>query len=98
MTGINYKERKCLEVLAEQGNGGMNDFCYLHFRTIMDATKLTRAEVRRAVRSLARKGLTQYAKGLWTEDGEMFGAGYCCTDGGLKHVDERDVHSKTVRQ
>ena len=40
---------------------------------------VTRAEVRRACRSLWRKGLASYHRGLQTEDGEMAGAGYCIT-------------------
>jgi len=86
MTTINYKERACLKVLAHY-RGEDEDFCYLHFQTVMDATKLTRPEVRRAIRSLARKGLAEYGKGLWTDDGPA-GAGYCCTEEGLKHVGE----------
>lgn len=86
MTAINYKERKCLKVLAEHYGLDSN---YLYFIHIMDVTKLTRGEVRRAVRSLARKGLAEYRRGLWSDDGPA-GAGYCCTKEGFKHDAQQD--------
>lgn len=47
---------------------------------------LDRPRIRRACRSLARKGLAEYHRGLWTEDGEMAGAGYCITSAGQKAI------------
>ena len=41
-----------------------------------------RKVIRRACRSLARKGLTRFGKGLWNEDGEPVGSGYALTDEG----------------
>lgn len=49
------------------------------FRPIMYHTELDHKTVRRNVRALARKGLAEYFRGLWTEDGKMVGAGYCIT-------------------
>ena len=45
-----------------------------------------RARVRRVCRALSRKGLTEYRKGLWTEDGDMCGAGYGITKMGQRMV------------
>lgn len=48
---------------------------YASFAWIMSRTGLDRATVRRACRSLARKGRAEYGKGLWNDDGPA-GAGY----------------------
>ncbi len=53
------------------------------FRVIEDETGLPRAEVRRACRALARKGLAQYFRGLWSEEEDRpAGAGYCISKAG----------------
>ena len=39
--------------------------------------------IRRVVRALARKGLAQYERSLWCDDGMPAGAGYRCTDAGF---------------
>lgn len=57
-------------------------FGFVSFRTVCKRTKLPRAVVRRYCRSLARKGMAEYANGLFTEDGEMAGAGYSATRAG----------------
>jgi len=56
------------------------------FAPIVRGLKLDRASVRRSVRVLARKGLAEYYRGLWTEDGEPAGAGYCITPAGIKEL------------
>ena len=58
-----------------------DDF-YHAFRSLCCETQLDRKTVRRACRSLARKELTKYGKGLWNEDGEPCGSGYALTDQG----------------
>jgi hypothetical protein len=63
-------ERKVLEALIPSGE------LYLSFATIMNDAELDRRTVRRCCRSLARKGLSEFAKGLWSEDGEPRGSGY----------------------
>lgn len=52
------------------------------FQPIERATGLDRRTVRRNVRALARKGLAEFHKGLWNDDGEPRGAGYCITPEG----------------
>jgi hypothetical protein len=52
------------------------------FAPIMAATGLPRARVRFICRHLARKGLLQFCRALWTEDGEPRGSGYGLTDAG----------------
>ncbi|WP_439357734.1 hypothetical protein [Bradyrhizobium sp. DASA03007] len=82
---VSERELKALralgQVYADDGN-------YLSFRGIAQRSGLDPSHVRRSVRALARKGLAEFGKGLWCEDGPR-GAGYCCTHDGmtlLQHV------------
>ncbi|GJE54525.1 hypothetical protein EKPJFOCH_1003 [Methylobacterium thuringiense] len=54
---------------------------FLSFDGIARRGEIDRSLVRRNVRHLARKGLTKYARGLWTDDGPA-GAGYAITPAG----------------
>lgn len=78
---LNQNERLVLKFLSD----GIHDdgWCY-PFAPIVEETKLDRKTVRRACRSLARRGLAEYKRGLWSYDGEPAGAGYCITDAGQK--------------
>ncbi len=69
---LNEYEAKVLTVLRDHAG----DFGYLSFATISANTGLERKVVRRACRSLTRKGLAEFARGLCTEDGGMAGSGY----------------------
>ena len=75
---INPNERKVLRALYAIYSE-YDGFCFLKFRSLSRRTKLNRAEVRRSARSLKRKGLAEFGRGLWTEDGEVAGSGYACT-------------------
>lgn len=55
----------------------------VYFRTIVATGLIPASEVRRSVRSLARKGIAEYRRALWTEDGEPAGSGYGFTPLGL---------------
>jgi hypothetical protein len=48
-----------------------------------------RAVIRRSCRYLARRELAEYHRGLWTEDGDLAGAGYCITSKGQAVLKER---------
>ena len=74
-------QRKCLEALGDQ-TAPNAEMC-MPFAPLMQHTGLDRKTVRRNVRALARKGLAEYFRGLWTEGGEPAGAGYCITTAGL---------------
>lgn len=52
-----------------------------YFRTIARGLEMDVREVRRIVRCLARKGLAEYWRGLWSDDGPA-GGGYCITPAG----------------
>ena len=73
-------EAQALMALAT-GCGTENPEYYFPFRAIAKASGLPQKKVRRAVRSLARKGLAKYARGLWCEYTDRpAGAGYSCTE------------------
>lgn len=92
MTRLNLHERKVLEAMAESYND-YEDFIYSNFASLSSATGLDRKEVRRAARSLKRKGLAQFMSGLWTEDGEMAGSGYACTSAGADTYRNRQTEA-----
>lgn len=80
---LNDKESSVLAVLAEAG-GEDSDCGFLGFKGIAhDMPSLDRRTIRRACRSLARKGLARYARGLWKDDGSPAGSGYCATREGV---------------
>lgn len=76
----------CLKSLEQHYNP--SDGTCIYFRTIAAETGLTFDEVRRHVRAAAGDGLAKYHKGLWTEDGEPAGAGYCITEKGLEYLEQ----------
>ena len=80
-------ERKILGALADK-YAIDPDFCYMNFDGIARNAQVERSKVRRAVRSLARKGYASYLSGLWTEDGEPAGSGYCITETGFRTYKE----------
>lgn len=52
------------------------------FAPICKGTGLPRERVRFICRHLTRKGLLQFCRALWTDDGEPRGAGYGLSDAG----------------
>jgi hypothetical protein len=74
---LNELERKVLRALVSADD--YCGFCYLSFKGIRAKTRLGIKEIRRACRSLTRKGLAEYGRGLWTEDGEPAGSGYAAS-------------------
>ena len=78
-------EMRVLEAL--DGKTRPDDF-FVGFQPLQDTTELSRHEVRRACRSLKRKGLASFMAGLWTEDGEPAGSGYAITEAGRAAVAE----------
>ncbi|MFD1328254.1 hypothetical protein [Mycoplana ramosa] len=59
------------------------EFGVLCFRAIATRAEIDASKVRRAVRGLARKGLVEFVRSSFTEDGETYGAGYKPTAAGL---------------
>jgi hypothetical protein len=73
-------ELRALEVLSD--HYGAEGPC-LYFRTIAEIGGIDPKKVRRAVRSLARKGYAEYVRGLFDDEGKTAGSGYCCTRAGV---------------
>ncbi|WLS01726.1 hypothetical protein [Shinella oryzae] len=63
------------------------DFDVISFSTVAKRAEIDRKKVRRAVRGLARKGLTKFYRTSWTDDGEPHGAGYGLTPEGRALID-----------
>lgn len=68
---------------------------YLSFRAIAKRSGIPVTSVRRTVRRLAKKGLAEYGSGLFTEDGEVAGSGYCITPAGLALLQAIDAEVRT---
>jgi hypothetical protein len=84
MSTLNANEAKVLVELASRYS--YEGFGYSGFTPISVETGLDRKAVRRACRSLARKGLAEFGRGLWTEDGEPAGSGYAATKQGAERA------------
>jgi predicted transcriptional regulator len=80
---VSDRERKCLKILVEYSD---SDASCLYFRTIARRTGLGRIQVKRSVRSLARKGLAEYIRGLFDDEGMVAGSGYCATQTGREFM------------
>ena len=94
---LNDTEKRVLRALAEEWNEEMN--CY-YFRTIATTVnesgnpKVDLKIVRRACRSLRRKGLAEYQRGLFNDDGEVAGSGYCATRAGAELIAGLDAQKE----
>lgn len=88
---INENEKKVLEVLSEEFSDEAKCF---YFRSIVSKTGLELKQVRRACRSLARKGLAEYVRGLFDDEGMAAGSGYCATEDGAALISPCDVCGK----
>lgn len=66
------------------------DFDVLSFADIASQSTLPRPLVRRTVRSMARKGITRFVRGCWTDEGEPAGSGYGLTTAGRTALKEHD--------
>lgn len=76
---LSANERKVLGFLVSHGHDEYCGFDHFGFSAIARGRRLNRNQVRLACRSLARKGLTIFGRGLWNEDGEPAGSGYAAT-------------------
>lgn len=77
---INENEKKVLTVLSAETDT-LGERC-IYFSLIEYESKLTTKEVRKACRSLRKKGLAYYYRGLMNDDGEVGGSGYCISQKG----------------
>jgi hypothetical protein len=91
-TKLTANQQEALRGLLGTDEGEM----FRTFKGIAANCDLDPQLIRRTVRSLARKGLATYAKGLWTDDGEPAGAGYALTNTGQKLADELRLEAHYV--
>ena len=82
---INENERKVLETLVHR-NSETGEIAYMYFRNIAAETKLELKQVSRACRSLRKKGLAEFMRGLFSDDGMAAGSGYGATPEGEKFI------------
>lgn len=84
LPNVNELEKEVLALLA--GTTRTDGEMCVGFKYLSDEGTDIKT-VRRACRSLRRKGLAEYYRGLMTEDGEVAGSGYCITDLGHEVVE-----------
>lgn len=84
---ISQHEEEVLEFLA----GASSDCSQCsYFIQISEGTGLDVKLVRRSCRSLRRKGLVEFWRGLMTDDNEVAGSGYCISDKGKARLNPCD--------
>jgi len=79
---INDNEKKVLTHLVEM----VEEDYATYFKNIASHTGLDIKVVRRACRSLARKGLAVFMRGLFDDDGMVAGSGYGSTKAGRRLI------------
>lgn len=90
---IGETERKCLRLLVEAFSEP--EHCILFYRHFTKRANINLTQARRAVRSLARKGLAEYSTAWDCDDGKVMGSGYMATHAGINYCrsllhEERD--------
>lgn len=82
---LTARERPVLLALKERTRPHGEMCTYFHILAGAAKGSAEANEVRRIVRQLARKGLAEYVRGLFSEsDGMIAGSGYCITPAGIK--------------
>lgn len=86
METLSEIQKKVLSQLVEVYNDHGGEQWCVCFQHMADDLKLEKRKVRLACRALARKGLAEYVRGLFDEDGMTAGSGYCATLEGTKLI------------
>jgi RIO-like serine/threonine protein kinase len=91
---LSKHEWRVLRALRNLANDEYSDEWYCFpFRTIAKDAHMRRNDVRLACRSLARKGLAQYERGLVSmQTDEFAGAGYRATQAGFDLFTENETN------
>ena len=77
---VSERQMRALKALARNYDSDAN--C-LYFSTIAQRSGLTKQQARHAARALTRKGLAEFVRGLFDDEGLVAGSGYCCTPTGF---------------
>lgn len=85
---LTERERPVL-ILLDEYTRPDGEYC-VSFRTLSGEPPEAEwtKEVRRVVRQLARKGLAEFYRGLFTDDGMLCGSGYCITKSGRQALSD----------
>ena len=86
---VNENELKVLQKLSEEFHP--EEWRAYSFGPLERLTGLDRATVKRACRSLKKKGLAEFEQTLFDEDGVPAGAGYRATEAGAAYLCPCDV-------
>jgi hypothetical protein len=87
---ITEKEKLVLTALA-QHTRETGEFC-VGFKYLEGyAGDLDIRQIRLGCRSLRRKGLAEFYRGLFNEDGEVAGSGYCISNEGRELADKLEL-------
>lgn len=89
---VNENEIKVLRQLAEEYSP--DEWSAYSFAPLSRITGLDLKVVRRACRSLAKKGLAQYERTLVDDEGRPAGAGYRATEEGAAFISPCDICGK----
>ena len=84
-TRLSERERKVLIGITENS---APDWAF-PFQSIIDLTGIEPHNTRRVVRSLARKGMMRFCRGLISDDGELAGSGYAVTEAGWEWAQQQ---------
>lgn len=85
MTDAHRAVLKALYDVYDDYDGGG----FAHFSYVIKKTGFPRNVVRRICRHLARQGMAEYSRGLWSEEGKPAGAGYGITEAGRRALEPK---------
>ncbi len=77
---LTQSESKVLECLSDRFADEDNNCLPSGF--IASLTDLSLLQARRAVKSLQRRGYAELIRGIFNDEGQICGSGYCCTIAG----------------
>lgn len=89
MTKVSEREHKALEALFETYCNSEEGAC-IYSRTIASRSGLKENEARNAVRALVRKGLAEYHRGLFDDEGMVAGSGFCLSKEGAELMEKEE--------
>ena len=76
------ENRKTYLVLSEfiKSYNRSPEYCYINYKWLEPTTKLTRKQIEPIINKLKEMKIIDYQKGMFTDDGEMFGSGWGIID------------------
>lgn len=83
---VSERELLCLKALATIDFENEDGHCS-YFRAIAKLSGLPEDQTRKAVRSLVRKGLAEYHRGLFDDDAMVAGSGHCISREGKRYME-----------